>query len=164
MGPGPLTGRVDNRQSGFTLLELLVVVVIIAVMAGVFVASLDSNPARRLSAEAERLVLLINLAQQQAIMSSRPWRVSFAANSRQYQFSKWDGEKFELVEESPYGGVNEMQSAEWGEMNVNAQVADEEIELFLFPSGEHDQFSIQLRLEQFQKLVSMNPVGEATLN
>ena len=161
---GKVNSSTGSRQSGFTLLELLVVVVIMTVLAGVFVTRLDASPARKLMSEAERLVILINLAQQQAIMSSRPWKVTFLTNSRQYHFSKWTGKDFKLVEEPPYGGVNDMQLVAWSDLNVNAQAADEEIELFLFPSGEHDQFSMGLSLEQFQKVVRMDSVGEATLN
>lgn len=153
-----------HRQSAFTLLELLVVVLIISIMTAFVVVKLDGNPLRKLSAEAERLMLLVNLAQQEAVMSSRVWKLTFEPEFNRYSFSKWKEQEFELVDNPPFNGAYQMKQADWKDLMVNAEATKETIEVLMFPSGEHDQFSIQLNSGEFQRVVSMGPVGWAVLN
>jgi len=77
------------RQAGFSLLELLVVIVIFAVMAGAAVLSVgavrqESPP----EVEARRLAALMQLASEEALVQGRDLGVEFFADG--YRFLAWD--------------------------------------------------------------------------
>ncbi|QAU33276.1 type II secretion system minor pseudopilin GspH [Janthinobacterium sp. 17J80-10] len=71
-------------QRGFTLLELLVVLVIAGIMLG-FV-TLNAMPSQRqaLQNEAQRIALLLQLARDEAIVRNRP--IAFEVDQYRYRF------------------------------------------------------------------------------
>jgi general secretion pathway protein H len=82
--------RLDRRRGGFTLIEVLVALVIMAVLAGVMVLSLSGMDPRRAEREAERLAALLTLACEQAQLAGRELGVHLAAGG--YGFSLADGQ------------------------------------------------------------------------
>lgn len=75
---------------GFTLLEMMLTVGLIALTAtfvGINISSSDSRVARL---EAERFVALLNLAQDESILTGRPIVLSVDTGSRQYTFAVLD--------------------------------------------------------------------------
>ncbi|XYJ10811.1 GspH/FimT family pseudopilin [Telluria sp. B2] len=73
-----------RRTTGFTLVEILVVMVIIGITLGM--ASLNAIPSPRqdLENEAKRLTLLLQLARDEAIVRNR--EVAFEATPERYRF------------------------------------------------------------------------------
>jgi len=73
-----------SPQRGFTLLELLVVLVIVGIMLG-FV-TLNAMPSERqaLQNEAQRIALLLQLARDEAIVRNRP--IAFEVDQYRYRF------------------------------------------------------------------------------
>lgn len=69
---------------GFTLLELLVVLVIVGIMLGV--VSFNAMPSARqaLQNEAQRIALLLQLARDEAIVRNRP--IAFEVDQYHYRF------------------------------------------------------------------------------
>ncbi|GAA4022193.1 GspH/FimT family pseudopilin [Actimicrobium antarcticum] len=94
---------IGHRQRGFTLLELLVVMVIAGVMLGV--VSFNAMPSGRqvLENDARRIALLLQLARDEAIVRNTP--VAFEADAERYRFlvrtnSVWNAiEKDDLLRE-----------------------------------------------------------------
>jgi type II secretion system protein H len=82
-------GDAQNREArrftrGFTLLEILVVVLIISIVAGLATLAIRDNPERRLETEAQRIAALLRLASQEAVLQSRETAIEFESNG--YRF------------------------------------------------------------------------------
>ena len=87
----------DSRQSmrGFTLLELLVVLVVVGIMLGVVsVNALQSNH-QKLQTDAQRLALLFQLARDEAIVRNRP--TAFEASENGYHFLVRNGNRWDVI-------------------------------------------------------------------
>jgi len=158
--PAPVTGA-NGACRGFTLLELMVVIVLIAIFTVLIVPRPGGNEGKRLRAESEKLMMLINLAQQEAIMTSRVWQVWFDPDRRGYGFSKQADGGFEPVAESPYTGDHRMESIHWDRLVVNGERVKDRARVNLYPTGEHDPFKLVLVAGGHEKSVSMNALGTA---
>ena len=71
-------------SAGFTLVELLVVMVIIGITLGLASLNAIPSPRQNLQQEAQRLALLLQLARDEAIVRNR--QVAFEANGERYRF------------------------------------------------------------------------------
>jgi general secretion pathway protein H len=73
-----------RRTAGFTLVELLVVMVIIGLTLGLATLNAIPSPRQDLQKEAQRIALLLQLARDEAIVRNR--LVSFEAEPERYHF------------------------------------------------------------------------------
>ena len=81
--------RTHNRTAGFTLIEILVVVVIIATIASITLLSFGVlGDDRDLRTEGQRFAALIEVAQDDAAMQGREFAVEFMTSS--YRFVEYD--------------------------------------------------------------------------
>ena len=86
--------KIPTRSRGFTLLEVLVVVIIIGVVISFAVLSINSDD-NTLDEEARRLQALINLTGQEAVLQSKELALQF--NEDGYEFLAFDGEKWQPI-------------------------------------------------------------------
>ncbi|MFQ5487017.1 MAG: type II secretion system minor pseudopilin GspH [Gammaproteobacteria bacterium] len=77
---------------GFTLLELLVVVLIIGITLGLVVPSLNPDRERGLDEESRRLAALIRLGAEEAVLQGREYAVELAPDG--YRFLALEGDKW----------------------------------------------------------------------
>jgi general secretion pathway protein H len=82
-------GRAAMR--GFTLLEVLVVLVIMASMAGLLVLGFKDSPQQRLRREASDLAVLLNAAADEAVLHGL--ELGLAIDNDGYRFVYFDAEK-----------------------------------------------------------------------
>jgi len=162
MRPSPLTPH-SSLARGFTLLELLVVIVIVAVLAVLVVPNLASNPGRDAADAAERMVLLINQAQQEAVLTSRVWQIVFDPEDNNYFFQRLAGSEFEDVTLSPFAGKQMTPTVQLDELEINGEVISSASEVYLFPTGEQDAFRLVLKGNDVEYSIAMGPVGPAQL-
>lgn len=85
--------RPMRRDGGFTLVEIMVVMVIIGITLGMVSVNVLPSPRQDLQAEARRLSLLLQLARDEAIVRNRP--ITFEATPERYHFlvrneTRWD--------------------------------------------------------------------------
>ena len=78
---------------GFTLVEVMVVMVIIGITLGLVSLNAMPSPRQNLQNEAQRIALLLQLARDEAIVRNR--LIAFEANSDRYRFlvrneTSWD--------------------------------------------------------------------------
>jgi type II secretion system protein H len=71
---------------GFTLIEVVVVMLLLAIIAGTVGLNLAKDPASEVREEAERLAILINVARDQAILEGRFYGIRF--NETGYEFTR----------------------------------------------------------------------------
>ena len=72
------------RLRGFTLLELLVVLVVVGIMLGMVSMRAIPDTRQALTNDAQRIALLLQLAREEAIVRNRP--VAFELDSEQFRF------------------------------------------------------------------------------
>jgi general secretion pathway protein H len=82
-----------QRSLGFTLLELLVVLVIMGIMLGAVSINSMQSVRQRLQTDAQRVSILLQLAREEAIVRNRP--TAFEASREGYQFLVLNDNKWE---------------------------------------------------------------------
>nr|WP_315472824.1 GspH/FimT family pseudopilin [uncultured Undibacterium sp.] len=85
------------RHGGFTLLELLVVLVIMGIMLGAVSLTALQSTRQRLQTDAQRISLLLQLAREEAIVRNRP--TAFEVRDKGYQFLVLNDNKWEKMED-----------------------------------------------------------------
>jgi general secretion pathway protein H len=137
--------------AGFTLLEVLVVLVIISVIIGFAVLAIDTGP-EELRREGSRLASLLELASEEAVMNGREWRVVLRRHGysfEQLREGKWQAAEDELFRPRQLPEELTLQLfLENLEIPLNDEVAQETARsgaLLLLSSGEITPFALTVR-------------------
>ncbi len=147
-------------SSGFTLLEVVVVLLIITIILGMVGINLTRNPADTLRDEAERLTLVLQNAQQQAILDGRPY--GFVYTESGYLFARADSntstdgvvklvpiEKDELLAPHELPGTIRLSPGLTAEESAKrANDKDRRFDQIVFdPSGDLEPFRLTLSID-----------------
>jgi type II secretion system protein H len=93
---------IQRRHAGFTLLEILLVIVIFAVSTALIAPSFFAASSPSLRDEARRLNLALKLASDEAALSNRPFRWSARTDSYIFETPDANG-AWHAVSEQPFG-------------------------------------------------------------
>ena len=131
--------------AGFTLLEMMLVLVVIAVMASLLTANISDNPAGRLDREAKRLQAVINWAAEEAVMqgaefslvlNSQPDTQGIEVNGYQFVRLNPDDLSWHIIDEPAYsfhplaaGIAIELSLESGNDRNADAALLDRQAEL-----------------------------------
>ena len=88
-----------SSPRGYTLLELLVVIVILGIVAGMVSLSVTPTEYRKMSEEVNRLAALFRIANDEARVSGEP--IAWEADTNGYRFVQSDGVRGETDIDDP---------------------------------------------------------------
>lgn len=157
-----------RHQSGFTLLEIMVVLIIIGILVSFSVLQLGDGEDQQLHEEARRMKTLVSLAREEAILEAREYALGF-----------WQGGYgfYELNEdEDQWSGINtdsslrrreipefiELTLELEGQLVVLDNKPADKPQVFLLSSGEMTPFILQLSLQERDdspRVISFDQLG-----
>lgn len=156
---------------GFTLVELLVVIVIISIMLGYLVVSIGSDgPDKLLKNEANRISTLIQMASEQALLQRN--ELGLYIGEEQYQFFQLRDGEWAPLSDIIFRERTPSESIQLELITVNAapppEIEEEDKiipQIFLLSSGEVTPFELEIKddgLEEYYTLIGTE-TGDITL-
>ena len=156
---GPRRFSAFAVATGFTLLELVIVIALISVLLGLVLPGLGSVNGGGLAENTTRLKLLLNHARQEAMLTSRPWRLEIDLEEDTLRFQQYLGTEFIQVTRAPFSGALLHPDTALNELNINGQPVTESGHVYLFPTGEQDFFDLAFSIGERRRIVSMGQLG-----
>ena len=162
-----------QKQSGFTLIEIMVVVVVAAIMAAFIGVRIDRDNDRIARLEAKRFVAVLNEVRDEALMTGRIYALQFKKNDRSYLFysdpADWKpivGDRLLRERTLPEGidmefDIEEIKNDEEEELvaeenEESADVASLSDFILISPVDELTPFSLILSGEDYRYQISLN--------
>lgn len=149
--------RAGNGARGFTLIEVAVVMLLIAILLGMTGVRLMRDRSDIVRDEASRLVIALQNAQQQAVLEGRPYALELTQDGYRFLYYVIDGNKGKW---QPAPAIDLMAPhALPRPLAINATSADKKSDtqnnLVLFdPSGDLAAFSFAIRFDDVVWYVS----------
>jgi len=137
------------KQQGFTLIELLVVLVIVGLFAGMLMLTVTPNDNRNVQREAKRLIQVVQLAQDEAIMQGI--ELGLSVNSDIYSFSILQEDKWLPVSSISYLAEHQLDSPLIMSLEIENEQVVQQIDkdsvlpsILILSSGELTAFKLSL--------------------
>ena len=108
-----------QRQQGLTLIEVLMVIFIVGVIYSMVTLSIKVQDDKRLEDEAKRIIALLTLAREEAIMQNRELALEF--EEKTYRFVEWDAEGKTWTAYAEKGMFRSREMPEDIELNIAVQ-------------------------------------------
>lgn len=137
-------GRAPKPMAGFTLIEIMVVLLIIAITIGMVGVNLQRGDNNRVQEEADRIVILLQAAREEAILQGQVFAVQFSQDG--YRFLRLNNKgKLELIERDDVLSPRSLPDGVTLSFTMDGAAADTEAGLILDPSGSFIPFVLTLR-------------------
>jgi len=174
MNASPHAGRDRNdrrsREGGYTLLELLIVLLVMGLFAGLVGAIAHPDDRVLLRVQAERLAQLLDLAAVESRLTGKPiaWTVVMTADGAQYRFWRWHDD----AGWSEAGNGSTSDSLRARSLPPGMAISDLRIEAMRPPGGMRLEFGpygslaydFQMSLGAARFAVAASPVGDVRIH
>ena len=148
-------------NKGFTLLELLVVLIMLGVILQFVTPYARIKPGQDLSNATNRLRTLLELAREEAALTSRVWRLTIVPGDNRLHFEQRVAGRFVPLTGEPFADFNAAAGITMKGLRINAQPSPAGGHVYLFPTGEQDAFRLTLQLDGRQQSLRAGPLGKA---
>jgi general secretion pathway protein H len=151
------TAQARSRSRGFTLIEIMIVVVIIGVISATVLLSVNlTGRDHDLEKESDRLLSLVNYAREQAELQTREYGVIFHDDG--YQFLAWDARRqlWRQIYEDDVLRLRKLPSGLDVRLTVDARP------VVLVPTGEVKPPDPKDKKPQVKQLKDVNSLKDAT--
>ena len=148
VGDSPPGTVPDPGEGGFTLLEVLVVVLIIGIVLGIAVISLPSDDDETLRREATRLDTLLGIASEDAIVGNH--EIALEIRPHGYRFLVEDDKTWRPIEKAPLqpralpDEIRLEVRVDGVRLRLTSEEGDEVGRLYILSSGEMTPFELTL--------------------
>jgi general secretion pathway protein H len=136
------TLRAHFINSGFTLIELAVILLIITITIAMVGINLQRGDTNRVREEADRIVILLQAAREEAILQGQVLAVQFSKEG--YQFLRLDKDKLTLIETDEVLSPRVLPDGVTLSFELDGVAADKQAGLILDPSGNFPPFVLTL--------------------
>lgn len=145
-------------QGGFTLIEIIVVVLIIGIVLALAVVNLQPGSAQHVQQESERLALVFEAARDEAIASGS--QLGWSVNGRQYGFWRRQGSDWQAVNDDDSLRARQLpDDVMLDSISVNLQPLPPDGKLLFTPSGVNELFSLRLSSGETAYKLSSDVLG-----
>jgi prepilin-type N-terminal cleavage/methylation domain-containing protein len=132
-------------SSGFTLLELIVVIFIVSLVLAVALPSFTGMGESRIKSEAKRLASLVRYLNDSALSTKETLLMKTTFNDKTIRYTGPDGEKAEQF--SSLSGI---------EMQSRGMISEGEVIFFFNPAGASESFTAHLKENGSEMTVEFN--------
>lgn len=149
---------------GFTLIEILVVLVIVAIMTGVVLARLDASDGRKLKLISEQMAVLLEAGRDEAV--TRGLRVAISSDGEGYQFWVADEDRNDwraLTGSDILISRRLPENVIWHDQTVNGRERPLGERIVFFPSGLVEPFAIDMRLGMARVVIVADVMGRVVI-
>ena len=159
----PKATRRTPAYAGFTLLEILVVIAILAIAAGIAVASLDGDERGTLDREARRFAGALEYAARRAELRHETLGVSAADGQWRFWVRAGDGRWRTLSDDEPLAARALPASFSAAPLSFAGQPLTPQAIVPLRPSGRNEPYAFVLASPAFQVIVSADPMNRVAV-
>lgn len=150
------------RIRGFTLIEVLVVLVILGITSTAVVFSVEGMRSRGDANALQRLRLVLELAGERAAVSGTPVSVEFLPGRYRFSTLETDG-SWRLIQQGDSLAERDMPDGfVFEKMTVNGRPVSSDAPLVL--TTEMPDFEITVRTPESQRILRSHPEGSVTLD
>jgi general secretion pathway protein H len=151
------------HATGFTLLEILVVVAILAIAAGIAVATLDRDERGTLDREARRFAGALEYAARRAELRHETLGVSAADGQWRFWVRAADGRWRALSEDEPLAPRTLPESFSAAPLAYAGQPLTAQAIVPLRPSGRNEPYAFVLASPTLEAIVSADPMNRVAV-
>jgi len=137
-----------TRQRGFTLLELIVVIFVIALLAGIVFPSFSGLGERQLSSDARRTASLLQYLSDSAMASKETYSVDFDLQKSSLSWKGPEGDKTERLR--TLAGID---------LQSRGMTREGLVTVFFGPAGIIEYTEVLLKDDEKEMKVTFNPIS-----